>query len=95
MATATTRDGRSYEPSYLDSIDPKACIGCGRCFKVCGLAVMTLQGVTEDGAFVSLDDDEDEEIEKKVMVVTQAGNCIGCNACARVCPTNAQTHVRA
>jgi len=92
---ASTRDGRPYAPSYLDSIDPDLCIGCGRCFKVCGLGVMTLKGVTEDGDIVDLDEDDDDEdeIEKKVMAMADAGNCIGCSACARVCPTNAQTHV--
>jgi Nif-specific ferredoxin III len=85
-----TRDGREWRPSYLLEIDPETCIGCGRCFKVCGRDVMTLQGVTEDGNLVGLDDDE--EILRKVMTVTDPGACIGCGACARVCGKNAQTH---
>jgi Nif-specific ferredoxin III len=36
--------------------------------------------------------DEDEEIERKVMVVSNEGGCIGCEACETVCGTNAQTH---
>jgi Nif-specific ferredoxin III len=88
--TQTTRDGRAWEPQYLQGIDPKVCIGCGRCFKVCARGVMTLAGVDEDGAFVDLDDDD--EIERKVMIMQDDGNCVGCGACARVCPTNAQTH---
>lgn len=88
-----TRDGRDWQPEFLLAIDPETCIGCGRCFKVCGRDVMTLKGLTEDGAFVSLDDeDEDEEVEKKVMAMNDTGACIGCGACARVCPTNCQTH---
>ena len=31
-------------------------------------------------------------VEKKVMVMADDGACIGCGACARVCPTNCQTH---
>ena len=85
-----TRDGRVWTPSYLQSIDPDTCIGCGRCFMVFGRSVMTLQGFTEDGDLVSLDDDE--EILRKVMTVTDSGACIGCGACARVCGKNCQTH---
>jgi len=87
---AFTRDGRAWKSSYLLAIDPETCIGCGRCFKVCGRDVMTLQGLTEDGEIVGLDDDE--EILRKVMTVTDPGACIGCGACSRVCGKNCQTH---
>lgn len=89
MATRT-RDGRGWEPQYLLSIDPGVCIGCGRCYKVCGRGVMTLRGIDEDGGMVDLD--EDEEVERKVMAMADEGACIGCGACARVCPTDCQTH---
>ncbi|GGF85343.1 ferredoxin III, nif-specific [Azorhizobium oxalatiphilum] len=91
----TTRDGRDWQPDYLIAIDEKKCIGCGRCYKVCGREVMTLKGLTSDGEFISLDDDEDDEVEKKVMVMADTGACIGCGACARVCPANCQTHAAA
>jgi Nif-specific ferredoxin III len=86
-----TRDGREWTPKYLLRIDGTTCIGCGRCFKVCGRNVMTLKGIDEDGELVDLDDDDDE-IERKVMAMADSGACIGCGACARVCPTNCQTH---
>ena len=92
MSAPLTRDGRDWSPAYLLAIDPEVCIGCGRCFKVCGRDVMTLKGVGEDGALMELDDDEDDEIEKKVMAMNDPGACIGCGACARVCPPNCQTH---
>jgi Nif-specific ferredoxin III len=87
-----TRDGRSWQPEYLLQIDGKTCIGCGRCYKVCGREVMTLKGITDEGAVVELDDEDEDEIERKVMVMADSGACIGCGACARVCPTNCQTH---
>lgn len=89
-----TRDGRDWKPDYLVSIDPQKCIGCGRCYKVCGREVMTLKGINEDGEMIDLDDDDDE-VEKKVMVMNDDGACIGCGACARVCPTSCQTHAPA
>ncbi len=88
----STRDGRLWQPEFLLAINPEKCIGCGRCFKVCGRNVMTLKGINDDGELIALDDDDDDEIEKKVMVMNDEGACIGCGACARVCPTNCQTH---
>ena len=85
-----TRDGRNWKPAYLLDIDRGKCIGCGRCFKVCGQKVMQLKGVDEEGQLVDLEDDE--EVERKVMVVADGGACIGCGACGRVCAKSCQTH---
>lgn len=89
--TYQTRGGRAWTPDYLVAIDPEVCIGCGRCYKVCGRAVMTLMGLHEDGEVVE-DDEYDDEIVKRVMQMADPDACIGCGACARVCPTNCQTH---
>ncbi len=89
---AQTRDGRDWVPEYLLAIDAKVCIGCGRCYKVCGRGVMTLMGVNDEDELVDPDDDD---IERKVMALVDAGACIGCGACARVCPTNCQSHGQA
>ena len=94
MSTAAqplTRDGRGWNPTYLNAINLETCIGCGRCYKVCGRSVMDLKGINEDGEIVGLDDDDDE-IERKVMTLADPGSCIGCGACGKVCPKNCQTY---
>lgn len=83
-----TRDGRDWAPRYLESIDHALCIGCGRCFKSCGQAVMS---PIERPLDESLDDDEDD-IGGMVMSIADSGNCIGCGACARACPKRAPRH---
>ena len=88
----TLPSGAQWTPTFVASLDEAKCIGCGRCYKVCGREVMTLKGINDEGEFVELDDDEDDEVEKKIMVMHDTGACIGCGACARVCPTNCQTH---
>ncbi|MCE6950081.1 ferredoxin III, nif-specific [Cereibacter sphaeroides] len=93
--TAFTRGGVEYTPKFLISIDSEKCIGCGRCYKVCGHDVMTLRGVNEDGDLVEVsedDDDDDDEILRKVMVMVNPDLCVGCGACNRVCPKDCQTH---
>lgn len=96
----TTRDGSAWTPSYLTAINDKTCIGCGRCYKVCSRDVMHLYGVDEDGKVLGQiregeDDDFDGELNRSIMVLDNAGACIGCGSCARVCPKTCQTHVAA
>jgi len=95
-----TRDGSAWTPQYLAAIDAAKCIGCGRCYKVCSRDVMHLHGVDEAGAVLGKvteydDDDFDGELNRKIMVVDNSGACIGCGACARVCPKDCQTHLAA
>lgn len=89
MPPAITRGGTEWTPRYLDSIDYELCIGCGRCFKVCGQGVMAPIEKPFDG-------DEDEygdDMGNMVMSVADPGACIGCEACARTCAKKAHTHV--
>jgi Nif-specific ferredoxin III len=46
--------------------------------------------LNEEGEFV--EDEDEEEVERKVMVVTHPENCIGCEACSRICPKNCYSH---
>lgn len=93
---AYTRGGAEYVPEFLMAINAEKCIGCGRCYKVCGRDVMTLHGVTDEGLIVAPGTEEYEEYEdeivKSVMTMIHPENCIGCGACNRVCPSDCQTH---
>ena len=90
VLTGLTRGGVDWEPLFAESIDQEKCIGCGRCFKVCGRNVLNLIALDEDGEIV--DDEDDDEFERKVMTIAKAENCIGCQACSRICPKNCYTH---
>jgi Nif-specific ferredoxin III len=94
--TITLPDGRSWTPKFVHAINEEKCIGCGRCFRVCGRDVLQLKGVNEDGEYVevALDDDDDDEgeYEKKVMTIANQMNCVGCEACAKICPKKCYDH---
>ena len=95
FVTVTMPDGRSWTPKFVGEINQEKCIGCGRCFRVCGRDVLQLKGVNEDGEYVevSLDDDDDDgEYEKKVMTIANQMNCVGCEACAKICPKKCYDH---
>lgn len=83
--TGITFGGKPWIPQFLRDIDWNTCLGCGRCFKACGRGVMALIALNDEGEVVD-ENDDDDEIERKVMSVINAANCIGCQACDRVCP---------
>ena len=82
--------------SVYDGNSGSRVLHCGRCFRVCGRAVLQLVGVDEDGERVAVsadpDDDADEEYEKKIMTISSPEKCIGCEACMRICPKKCYTH---
>lgn len=90
--TGLTLGGLDWEPKFVSTIDQSTCLGCGRCFKVCGRNVLALKAMNEDGEFIDEEDEEDEEIERKVMTIARSEYCIGCQACSRICPKNCYTH---
>lgn len=83
--------GAIWTPQFVTEIDAGKCIGCGRCFKACSRDVLTLVGIDASGNYAALGDDEDDdddEYEKKVMILSHKENCIGCEACSKMCPKN-------
>lgn len=91
FVTFATRDGTPWTPKYLTELSQELCIGCGRCYKVCTQGVLKLMGINDEGEMCD-PFDEDQDIERKVMVIDKAGSCIGCGSCEAVCGTNAQKH---
>lgn len=88
-----TFDGSLWEPRYIEAIDPQKCIGCGRCYKTCARDVLDLVGyeANEDDYDDDYDDFEDGE-QRMIMVVANPGDCIGCEACSKVCSKKAISH---
>jgi len=95
--TITMPSGKSWTPTFVQNINEDTCIGCGRCFKVCPRGVLELVGLDDEGQRVGIagDDDDDEEYEKKVMTIAHQELCIGCTACAKICPKKCYTHAAA
>ena len=94
IITGITRGGTPWVPQFVTALDESKCIGCGRCFKVCGRDVLQLMGVDDEGELIAVDadDDDDDEYEKKVMTVANELNCVGCEACAKICPKKCYSH---
>lgn len=82
QATAMRKNGEEYTPSYIEVIKAEECIGCGRCYKVCGQGVFNLI----ERADLDIEEDDYEDEGAMVMMVENDGGCIGCAACSRVCP---------
>jgi Nif-specific ferredoxin III len=90
QVTGLTFGGTTWTPQFVQELNIEKCIGCGRCSKVCGYNVLALRALNEEGEFV-IDEDE-EEVERKVMTIANKESCIGCEACSRICPKNCYTH---
>jgi Nif-specific ferredoxin III len=96
VLTSLTRGGEVWTPQFVIELDEEKCIGCGRCFKVCPRDVLEIvQRATDDVDFDDMDDDDyddDDDSDNSYMVLANALDCIGCEACSRVCPKRCFTH---
>ena len=100
MITGLTRGGSEWIPSFILELKPQRCIGCGRCLKGCPRDVFTLversalndaEGDDDDPYADDYDDGFDDD-SAMVMSLAQPQECIGCEACLRVCPNKCMHH---
>jgi len=101
--TGLTRGGAEWVPAFIIDLNQGTCIGCGRCFKACPRDVFELverEGVEaldgdddyDDDGYYDDDDDGFSDDTSMVMSLKNMLDCIGCEACSRVCPKNCMTH---
>jgi Nif-specific ferredoxin III len=98
VVTGVTRGGEAWTPAFISALNQSNCIGCGRCFKVCPRDVFELverEGLDEDLDDDDMYDDDDDGFSddtSMVMSLMNALDCIGCEACSRVCPKKCLSH---
>ena len=91
--TGLTAGGAVWTPAFVQAIAQERCIGCGRCFKVCPRDVFDLVDRADVLDADAIDDfDGLDEDNAHVMNIANGFDCIGCEACSRVCPKNCFTH---
>jgi Nif-specific ferredoxin III len=91
--TGVTRGGNQWIPSFIMDLNQNNCIGCGRCFKVCPRDVFELIDREDlDLDDDDFDDDGFDEAPGMVMNLKDIQDCIGCEACSRVCPKKCLSH---
>ena len=92
--TGITRGGAAWTPAFVTDLNQTRCIGCGRCFKVCPRDVFELID-RDDLDLDDADDDDGDDFDEApgmVMNLKDMLDCIGCQACSRVCPKKCLSH---
>ena len=95
LVTGLTRGGAPWTPAFVTALDGGRCIGCGRCFKVCPRDVFALverEAVGDEEDWDDADDDEFSDDTGMVMSLKSVLDCIGCEACSKVCPKGCLSH---
>ncbi len=96
--TGITRNGEIWIPAFIISLNQENCIGCGRCYKACPREVFEL--VNREESTTQSDDDYGDDYDddgfsddiSMVMALKNLMDCIGCEACFRVCPKKCMSH---
>ncbi len=98
VITGLTRGGEAWTPAFITALHQATCIGCGRCYKVCPRDVFELVDREDPDLDDDLDDDDEDDDDgfsddtSMVMSLKNSLDCIGCEACSRVCPKNCLSH---
>lgn len=74
--TGKTKGGGDWTPTFVDTIDPEKCLGCGRCYKACSRKVLGPEDLV----------DEETDSTRMIMTIANDENCIGCAGCGVTCP---------
>ncbi len=94
--TGITRGGVEWTPAFVIDLNQGNCIGCGRCYKVCPRDVFELTDREDldldDDDYDDDDDDGFSDDTSMVMSLKDLMDCIGCQACSRVCPKKCLSH---
>lgn len=75
--------------NYLPDISQTACVGCGKCEKVCPILAISMKDISTKDA-----GDGAAHSGKKKWASVDQEICLGCGVCARNCPTKAITMKR-
>lgn len=94
VVTSITRGGTVWVPQFAIALNEELCIGCGRCYKVCPRDVLEIvqRAIDEVDLDADDDDDDDDDTDNSFMKLVNPMDCIGCEACSRVCPKKCFTH---
>lgn len=96
MIQGMTRGGEVWTPAFVTALNQANCIGCGRCFKACPRDVFEL--IDRDSLDLDDEDDWDDDDDGfddepgMVMGLKDLMDCVGCQACSRVCPKKCLSH---
>lgn len=83
-----TKSGKQWIPAFVEYVDPKRCIGCGLCVKVCLPGVYEMKRVKARKVTVKIGDKKVTRTVTKVAVVVNPDTCFGDCHCHMICPVD-------